>query len=126
MDIKLSAGNCDIISSGSVICMDDYPIIFTFGQLSYKVLLHKYEKDKDGKTFSMEIDQANNIATLNLYLKDSYILGTGTPYSVGMVNNKVLMFSFHINAFSNLANNNVPLVLNYMWMLKDKSENIKK
>lgn len=120
MDIKINAGNCDILSNGSVICMDNFPIVFTFGQLSFKILLHKNENGKDGKPFTMDIDDENNIAILNLYLKDAYILGTGTPYSVGKVNGRILMFSFHINAFSILANkNDTPLVLNYMWMLKN-------
>ena len=39
MEIKV--GDYNVLESGSVVCMDGYPIVFTFGKLTYKVIIHR-------------------------------------------------------------------------------------
>lgn len=41
INMEIKVGDYNVLESGSVVCMDGYPIVFTFGKLTYKVIIHR-------------------------------------------------------------------------------------
>lgn len=118
MDIKV--GDYDVLESGSVLCMKDYPVTFVFGGLSYKVFMHRDKDDDKGKTIEFRMSKSDiNKAEIHFYLNDSILISSESPYMIGNYNNKSLSFAFSIESLSFVTNKESTIVLNYMWLQKD-------
>lgn len=114
----IKAGDFEIIENGNVICLDKYPITFTFGELSYKIIIHKDKNVGDnGDSFEFKIDKTkSNSSEIHLYIKDSVSFYSPSPYILGKYEGASLLFSFFVDSLSNVVNPESPVVLNYMWM----------
>ena len=121
INMEIKVGDYNVLESGSVVCMDGYPIVFTFGKLTYKVIIHRDKgADELGKNVVFLMNAKDmNIGEIQLYLEDSVALASSTPYKVGNYNGKSLSFAFHIEHFTAMSDPKMPIALNYTWLQRD-------
>lgn len=120
-NMEIKVGDYDVLENGSIVCMNGYPVVFSFGKLTYEIVIHRDKgADEYGKNIVFMMNAKDtNLGEIHLYLQDSVALASSTPYLVGNFNGRSLSLAFHIDHFTAMSDSKMPIVLNYIWLQRD-------
>lgn len=114
MDIGIKLGEYEVINSGSVITIENIPVMFSI--LDLKISFNFKTIECEGNAMSINVIPVSNKEVVYEFINYDSQLGCGLvePVHAGTINNRELSFMIRCSKL-----NRGGKLLNYTWLLRD-------